>query len=258
MKDSTQVKSAASQPAAKRILNVVVGQRHDDPDTSYLGSYSDQRASDYSIDRRHTLDCPAASSEAREAVNQLERVVVYLDAQRIQAARWIHATSDKTAAAAAAASVRYDSVTEAQDILIDAQADVTACDCGGGEVSHNEYRWFNPSSNYVNAAGQLTEGVTEADARQYIAADYQRMESLQAGRWWFVGVRAIADIEIDGAGRFSKQSITSGGLWGIESDSSPDYLAEVGREELADLRAQLVALGFSQRAVTMAIKKAGL
>jgi hypothetical protein len=50
------------------------------------------------------------------------------------------------------------------------------------------------------------------------------------------------------------QKITSGGLWGIESDSDRSHFAEVTAEELADLKAQLLALGFSKRAISQAFK----
>ena len=51
------------------------------------------------------------------------------------------------------------------------------------------------------------------------------------------------------------QTITSGGLWGIESDSEESYLRSVEQEELSDLRAQLYELGFSKRAIAAAVKE---
>jgi hypothetical protein len=52
------------------------------------------------------------------------------------------------------------------------------------------------------------------------------------------------------------QEITSGGLWGVESDSDTAYLTEIETDELAELREQLHALGFSKRAVSTAVKNA--
>jgi hypothetical protein len=47
----------------------------------------------------------------------------------------------------------------------------------------------------------------------------------------FVGVRAVAKIEIpDGQGRI-RTSIKSPGLWGVDPNESEDYLAEVFEEE---------------------------
>jgi hypothetical protein len=50
------------------------------------------------------------------------------------------------------------------------------------------------------------------------------------------------------------QRITSGGLWGIESDSGKDHFESTAREELAQLKDELVGLGFSRRAIATAIK----
>ncbi len=49
------------------------------------------------------------------------------------------------------------------------------------------------------------------------------------------------------------QTITSGGLWGIESDAGK-YFEEVEREELAALCDQLHALGFSKRTIAAAFR----
>jgi hypothetical protein len=95
--------------------------------------------------------------------------------------------------------------------------------------------------------------------RKYVRQDYERMESLNQGSWCFVGIRAEAEIVIS-ADRNAKnysgtiQQITSGGLWGVESTSEASYLRQVAKEELTDLRAQLIALGFTSRAVSQAFK----
>ena len=95
--------------------------------------------------------------------------------------------------------------------------------------------------------------------------DYERMESLNRGDWSFIGIRAEAEIAVenahatnlgDGVPYFDSivQKITSGGLWGIESDSSKEYFAEIEQDELSDLREQLILLGFSRRAISVAFK----
>jgi hypothetical protein len=53
----------------------------------------------------------------------------------------------------------------------------------------------------------------------------------------FVGLRAQAEVLTPSTGLVTVHS--SGGLWGIESDSGHDYLHEVAREELAQLREEL-------------------
>lgn len=57
----------------------------------------------------------------------------------------------------------------------------------------------------------------------------------------FVGVWAEAEVVVNG----TCQTVRSGGLWGIESDSGANYFGEVGREELDSLRDVLGGLGFS-------------
>src|SRR5580692_11962971 len=43
----------------KRISHVTIKRMNDDnPDTSYLGEYSDRAKTDYAVDRRHSIDCP--------------------------------------------------------------------------------------------------------------------------------------------------------------------------------------------------------
>ena len=71
-------------------------------------------------------------------------------------------------------------------------------------------------------------------------ADFEnRKQAFQRGDFSFVGVVAKAEIVVDGI----VQTITSGGLWGIESDSDKTYIAEVADDEYGDLRRILKTLG---------------
>ena len=97
-----------------------------------------------------------------------------------------------------------------------------------------------------------------------------RLHEYHRGEFHFIGIRAEAEIGIGGhvthtpinsksgwihtPGGYTCQTITSGGLWGIESDSDAAYLESVEQEELSDLKAQLLALGFSKRAIATAFK----
>ena len=70
--------------------------------------------------------------------------------------------------------------------------------------------------------------------------DYEeRKEAYRRGEFSFVGVRAEAEITVDGI----IQTIVSGGLWGVESDSDATYIKEVAGEEYNDLRRILKTLG---------------
>lgn len=115
-----------------------------------------------------------------------------------------------------------------------------------GDCGHGEYRWFNPPvENYT--------GTSEAEIRKYCEQDYQRMERLQRGDWYFLGIVAKAEVHL--AGSYVVQRITSGGLWGIESDA-PEYHKEIEREELSSLKTQLQALGCGKAAIARAFANA--
>jgi hypothetical protein len=103
-----------------------------------------------------------------------------------------------------------------------------------------EYRYFNPA-----LTGEET-GNPESPKQ-----DWQRMERLNNGDWCFIGVIAKA-VVISPNGL--TQTLRSGGLWGIESDSDNAYFASVEKEQLDELRAELESFGFGARQITYAFK----
>jgi len=213
----------------KRIHKITIKRIADsDPDTSYLGEYSNRAETDYAIDRKHSTDCQSQEANHREHVDQLERVISYLQKQDSENG------SDFT----------YND--DAIDILTEAQDGLQECDCSGGDMERNEYRYFN--GNVENYKGESPE-----DIRKYILQDYERMERLHRGDWCYIGIRAEAEVSLTGD---VLQEVSSGGLWGIESDSSKEYFAEIEADELSELRKQLTAVGFSKRAITTAVKNA--
>ena len=68
----------------------------------------------------------------------------------------------------------------------------------------------------------------------------------------FCGVRAKAEVQFEENGAI--QHLTSPGLWGIETDSDSAYFADIGRQELAELKSILESAGFSKRAIAKACK----
>jgi len=83
--------------------------------------------------------------------------------------------------------------------------------------------------------------------------DQDRARLADYGRTWScVGVRAEAQIATGGPKYWTVQTVTSGGLWGIESDSDESYFDEVGAEELAALRTILEDLGFASGQISAA------
>ena len=77
----------------------------------------------------------------------------------------------------------------------------------------------------------------------------ERLAEYTSGAFDFVGIRAEADIIVGN----TVQTITSGGLWGIESDSSPDYLKEVETEEVQQLADILIELGCAPSQIAEAL-----
>jgi hypothetical protein len=100
-----------------------------------------------------------------------------------------------------------------------------------------EYRYFVP---YAGGEKQGTENY-----QKYGKQDFERMESLERGNWYFIGIRAIAEIRLPQGDHAICQRIDSPGLWGIESDSDDGYIESVAREELAQLRDMLEQLNVS-------------
>jgi hypothetical protein len=109
-----------------------------------------------------------------------------------------------------------------------------------------EYNFFKP---YACGEKEGTE-----DYQKYGKQDYRRMESLNQGGYYYIGIRAEATVQVsfDGGKVWKFDTMTSGGLWGIESDSDPSYLDEVAKEELNELKATLIEYGFSETEIDAA------
>lgn len=247
----------------KRILSVKIKRMMDDsPDTSHMGEYGNRAMSQFSIDRAHMEDCSSIEANYRECVDKLERIIGHLNEWRLKLGYFLMDPRDNP---------EYDAIDKSMDVCIALQEEAMACDCSGGDIERHEYRYFNPSFNYVvqTSSGRYdkpADGLTPEDVRKYVRQDYERMERLNAGDWCYIGIRAEAEIvavygskstlseHVTTGGSGPIQHITSGGLWGIESDSDKSYFAEVQTDELADLKTQLLALGFSRRAISQAFK----
>lgn len=66
-----------------------------------------------------------------------------------------------------------------------------------------------------------------------------RRDAFERGDFSFVGVRAEAEVAIGGI----MQTLTSGGLWGTESDSGDEYFLEIADQEWHELRKILTDVG---------------
>jgi hypothetical protein len=237
---------------SKRILSVKIKRMFDDsPDTSYMGEYSNTRASEFSIDRAHAEDCASVREDIKQAKQTLEHVQQTIGDIHHSILAQYNGTlaNEKLDSERDALGDAYNQVGELFD-------SIDECDCGErGDMARHEYRYFNPSVNYVDKHGKLLPDHTPKEVRAYVRQDYNRMESLNNRNWCCIGIITEAEyVLLSNRGSSLVQRLTSGGLWGIESDSERAYIESVEKEELANLKEQLLAIGFSKRAVSAAFK----
>jgi hypothetical protein len=238
----------------KRIHSVTICRMIDnDPDTSWLGEYSRNSQGEFSIDRKHTFECASQDyNQDTETINKLERILRYLDGQRFDDSLSSYQEEWQ--------DIFADAIMEATDLIENVQGNVTECDCEeSGNWSHGELRYFNASSNieafdpnatWIPVDVQDKQAYWRESMLTSFKSDYDSMESYNNGDWCFVGIRAEAKIVIGNV----CQTITSGGLWGTESDSDDFHFASIEDAELHELRSQLSELGFSKRAIATAFK----
>lgn len=111
-----------------------------------------------------------------------------------------------------------------------------------GDMGHGEYRYFNPAMSGEES------GNPESPEQ-----DYQRCEDYNRGEWSYLGIRAECEIQTSESGNvWLSNTVTSGGLWHVESDSDESYFSEVGSEQLAELKTVLSELGFTAKEINKA------
>ena len=254
VKRITPKRITPKEPKIKnRILSVTIRRMVDEnPDTSYLGEYGSSATSEYAIDRAHSEDCASVepNSERAQKILGHARSQVWSLQEELEKTKIGEEYTGEQA-------IEWQALDDAYYLLDGLVDEVSGCDCGErGDTERNEYRYFNPNwENY--------KGCPDEEIRKYCRQDYERMESLNRGNWYYIGIRADAEIEVQVyAGSppskphitYQTQKITSGGLWGIESDSGREYIEEEEKNQLSDLRDQLRGLGFSTRAISTAFK----
>jgi hypothetical protein len=112
-----------------------------------------------------------------------------------------------------------------------------------------EYRFFHPY-----AAG---ERIGSDDYRKYGKRDYDRMESLNAGQWCFVGVEITTDvIRKRRSDEYPLIDIARASIWGIESDADRAYMKSVIDDLKSELRVELLQRGATSSQITKSFKNA--
>ena len=105
-------------------------------------------------------------------------------------------------------------------------------------VFAEDVRWEVVPDEYGDASWLEQEGLGFEDR----LAAYQRRE------FGLVGVQAVCTLNIPNGNGYILNEIRSPGLWSIESDSDESYFAEIGEEEIFQLKEMLKELGAKVRA----------
>lgn len=104
----------------------------------------------------------------------------------------------------------------------------------------------NPDLSYLKDADRYSD-VPSAEAERYREADRDRLRDYEQGEWEMLGVQAIAKVRLHlsthPGGTLQGFEVYSPGLWGVESDSSEEYLASIEREQRDELADILAAIG---------------
>jgi hypothetical protein len=259
-----------------KILSVSIKRMVDDsPDTSWLGEYSARAESEFAIDRAHSEDCaintkkqpnvPAHTLYECGGCDCLHPWEFDGDC-RDDSNRYGDSSDYAKKMQIANEQVSVLSASDREDMDTGEY-----CDCGNrGDMDRNQYRFFNPGSvdtKFNPAADWIPADVTDKESywreamRKNARQDYERMEKLNRGDFCFIGIRAEAKLGIpqgkpqpQTGQSYLLQNLSSGGLWGIESDSDTSYIESEEKNQLDELRDVLLGFGFSRRAIATAFK----
>lgn len=227
----------------KRILSVTLKRMVDDsPDTSWLGEYSNRSTSEFSIDRAHSEDCIENDSIQKD---KLERIESAIENDR-------PLCEDHTDVSDTDCEVCQEE-KDYSNAMVEV-SDLRECDCSGGDMERHQYRYFNPSFNYVDKQGHALPENTPEEVRKYVRQDYERMEDLNKGHWCFMGIGTEAQVSIPSGSSSVTSKVSSGFCFGVESDAGQTHIDEMEQEQLYELKTQLKSLGFSSRAISQAFK----
>jgi hypothetical protein len=116
-------------------------------------------------------------------------------------------------------------------------------------------RWYNRGECPTFRPYAGGEKVGTKNYYVYGMQDYNRMEALNNGDFCFLGISAEAKVLTSTDGEnWLINTLSSGGLWGIESDGEKSYIKDVEEEELEHLKDVLKEYGFSEEEITEAFK----
>lgn len=109
-----------------------------------------------------------------------------------------------------------------------------------GFANRNTFEWFNPQPGICE---------TKKDALSI----YERMMDYEKGNWYMLSISATAHIQTSQDGKTWKlDKITSGGLYGIESDADESDKKEIASDQLQELKTTLQEFGFTKEEIDAA------
>jgi hypothetical protein len=110
------------------------------------------------------------------------------------------------------------------------------------KVDSVKIKWLHDSDPDLSWLDQY-EDSQDPEEKEYYKRDQERKASY-GNQWEMLGCVAEAQVSRPiGQGSRRLETLTSGGLWGIESDSDRDYMKQVEHEQLSDLAEHLNAFG---------------
>lgn len=230
MKTETKTRKA-------RILQVRIERKFDEsPDTSHMGEYmSNPPLSGYCVDRKEGQMIDARTGEV--VADGLGKTWDRNEYQYISGFQhhglngWEHVSDDGVHSGYLNCRYRFN------------------------QGKNHRRAWQKNLFEYYGVMGWETAQTREEKIRVlnivYCCSDAERLENLQKGDWCYYGVIAKAEIV---STQGICQVIHSGGLWGIESDSDEAYFAEIEREQLSELKDELIGIGLSDYAIRRAFK----
>ncbi len=110
---------------------------------------------------------------------------------------------------------------------------------------------FTPEDHYANSYDDLPA----EEAARYKTEDAEQIAAFNRGDWHAVGCRAVATLVLERPGLVDTEIVlTTPGIWGIESNSDPEYFLATGQEELESyLVRDLEDMRFSPEEINAAV-----
>ena len=115
------------------------------------------------------------------------------------------------------------------------------------DTSYLESKLSEDGKTLISSMRYTQQDLDESpkEIKKYIEQDTERLKKCYSGELcaYSCTAEAITSYPIGESGDRRIQKLTSGGLWGIESDSRREYKEEVATEELDDLKSHLETYG---------------